>query len=132
MASIDFKDFYIKYQGHPKYNQNTIIEDDIINVIIQKYELVIFTNKGEVMGQPDFGADLEKLLFQTRVSSTFVRNQINSQIAEYIPELIDMNYKLEVSFVKDIENAQEAMFIYFTIADYEVFAKIGSRYDTSF
>lgn len=132
MASIDFKDFYIKYQGHPKYNSNVIIEQDIINVVIQKYELLLFTNKGEVLGEPDFGADLEKYLFQTRVSATFVEDEINRQIVRYIPELIEMNYRLEVAFVKDIESYQEAMFVYFTLADYEVFAKIGSRYNTSF
>ena len=132
MASIDFKDFYIKYEGHPKFTNNNIIEEDIINVIIQKYELLLFTNKGEVLGQPNFGADLEEYLFQTKVSATFVKDTITRQIAEYIPELVQMNYKLEVSFVKDIESYQEAMFIYFTLADYEVFATIGTRYNTSF
>ena len=132
MASIDFRDFYIKYQGHPKYRRDLLIEDDIISVIIQKYEMILFTNKGEVLGLPDFGCDLEKFLFQTRVSAEYVRDIIIRQIRTYIPELVNMNYQLEVKFVEDLESYQEAMFIYFTLADYEVFARIGERYSTSF
>lgn len=132
MASIDFRDLYIKYEGHPKFREDIIIEDDVISVLIQKYEMILFTNKGELLGEPRFGCDLEKFLFQTKVSAKFVEEQINRQIAQYIPELLDMNYKLEVQFVKDIDSYQEAMFIYFTIADYEVFARIGSRYNSNF
>ena len=132
MAEFDFKDHYIGYNGHPRFIINKIVEDDVIRVIIQKYEMILFTNKGELLGEPRFGCDLEKFLFQTKVSAKFVEEQINRQIAQYIPELLDMNYKLEVQFVKDIDSYQEAMFIYFTIADYEVFARIGSRYNSNF
>jgi hypothetical protein len=132
MASIDFRDFYIRYKGHPKFRDNYIIEDDVISVIIQKYEMILFTNKGEVLGLPNFGCDLERFLFQTKVSSEFVEEIIRQQIQIYIPELIGMNYKLEVSFAQDLVSYQESMFIYFTLADYEVFARIGDRYNASF
>jgi hypothetical protein len=132
MASIDFRDFYKKYQGHPKFRENVIIEDDIISVIIQKYEMLLFTNQGEVLGEPLLGCDLERYLFQTKVSAPFVEEKINRQISQFIPELVSMNYTLEVVFAQDIESYQEAMFIYFTLADYEVFARIGSNLTTGF
>jgi len=132
MASLDFRDFYIKYEGHPKYRSNLIIEDDIVSVIIQKYELLLFTNKGELLGQPEFGCNLEELLFQTKVSSQFVVDTINNQIRQFIPEMVNMNYRLSVEFVKDYTSYQEAMFIYLTLADYEVFARVGDRFDASF
>lgn len=132
MISIDFRDFYIKYQGHPKYVSGDIIEDDVINVIIQKYEMIIFTNKGELLGDPDFGADLLTLLYETRVSSSYVESVIRRQISRYITELENMNYKLQVVFTQDPENYQDMMFIYFQIADYEVYAQIGNRYGVGF
>jgi hypothetical protein len=125
MATINFTDFYILYKDHPRYIEKELIEDEIINVIIQKYEMILFTNKGEVLGDPNFGADLLELLYQTKVSDTFVKDIINEQIYTYIPELLNTDYTLEVSFVQDPENYQDVMFTHLKFSDYEVYAQIG-------
>ena len=125
MAAVDFTDFYILYKEHPRYVSKELIEDEIINVIIQKYEMVLFTNKGEVLGDPDFGANLLELLYQTKVSDTHVRDVINEQINKYIPELLNTNYTLNVVFVQDPENYQDIMFVNLKVADYDVYAQIG-------
>jgi len=125
MASFDFSDFYILYKDHPRYVNKELIEDEVISVIIQKYEMILFTNKGEVLGDPDFGADLLELLYQTKVSDVFVKDIINEQISLYIPELLETNYTLNVVFVQDPENYQDIMFIYLRFADYEVYAQVG-------
>lgn len=130
--TFDFTDFYIRYKGHPKYVSGELIEDDIISVIIQKYEMILFTNKGEVMGEPNLGADLLLLLYQTRVSASYVEDTIRDQISRYIPELDGMNYQLEVAFEQDQENYQDIMFIYFKLVDYEVFAQISEQYSIGF
>jgi hypothetical protein len=125
MAEFDFRDLYIGYEGHPRFQVNTIITDDIIRVIIQKYEMILFTNKGELFGDPNFGADLLKLLYETKVSASATRNIIASQISEYIPELNDIDYGLEVTFQQDPERFQDIMVVNFTIRDYEVKAIIA-------
>lgn len=128
---IDFIDFYIEYQGHPYYNPNRINEDDVLRVIIQKYEMVLFTNQGEVLGEPTFGGNLEQLLYETKVSAEFVKRELNQQILFYIPELLNTDYKLDVVFAQDTYNYQEVMFINFEIQDYKVFAQIGTIYGGS-
>ena len=125
MAAVDFTDFYILYKDHPRYAPKELIEDEIINVIIQKYEMVLFTKKGEVLGDPNFGANLPELLFQTKVSDTYVKDVINEQIGTYIPELLNTNYTLNVVFVQDPENYQDIMFVNLKVADYDVYAQIG-------
>lgn len=127
MAEINYNDFYILYKGHPYFEPNQIVEDDVVKVIIQKYEMIIFTNKGEVLGEPNLGADLELLLFETKVSADVVEENIIDQINLYIPEIINTNYTLDVEFAQDPENYQDIMFVYFSIADYEVFAQIGTN-----
>jgi hypothetical protein len=92
--------------------------------------MILFTNKGEVLGDPEFGADLLELLYQTKVSDTFVRESINEQISIYIPELLETNYTLNVVFVQDPENYQDIMFIYLRFADYEVYAQVGKFVDS--
>jgi hypothetical protein len=125
---IDFIDLYIEYPNHPNYNPNRLDEDDIIRVIIQKYEMILFTNQGEVLGEPNFGGNLEELLYETSVSADFVKRQLNAQIQRYIPEIINLNYDLDVVFAQDPGNYQDIMFINFQIQDYKVFAQIGSIY----
>ena len=124
MANFSFIDFYIGYKGHPRFTDKKLIEDDLIRVIIQKYEMILFTNKGEVLGEPNFGGDLPKLLHQTRVSAEAVERNLLDQIYEYIPELMNTNFELTVEFFSDPENYQEMMEIRFQITDYEVYAII--------
>jgi phage baseplate assembly protein W len=125
MAEFDFRDLYIGYEGHPRFTINKIITDDAIRVIVQKYEMIIFTNKGELLGDPDFGADLTKLLFETKISAEAVKSNIIDQINQYINELQGTSYTLEVHFEQDPENYQDVMIIDFTLADYEVKAIIS-------
>ena len=53
MALKDVKDFVIRYPGHPKYDPNRIIEDDDVEVIVQKLEMLLFTTKGEFQLEDD-------------------------------------------------------------------------------
>jgi phage baseplate assembly protein W len=121
MAEFDFKDHYIGYLGHPKFIINKIVEDDVIRVVIQKYEMLLFTNKGELLGDSDFGCDLQKLLFETRIAKSGIKTIIIEQINKYIPEIRNINYVLDVQFSTDPENFQEVMEVNFTISDYEVY-----------
>jgi len=120
----DYIDFYIKSPNHPKFNDTTLIEDDLIRVIIQKYEMIILTNKGDVFGDPNFGASLEELLNQTKVSDRFVKDEINNQIYEYIPEISSVNYDLDVKFIKDVNMIYEIMLVKFKISEFEVYTEI--------
>lgn len=123
MAS-DFTDFYIAYPGHPNFVDSQLIEDDLVRVIVQKYEMILFTNKGEVLGLTEMGGDLQKLLHETRLSAETIENDLRGQISTYIPELTDIGYTLKVTFYEDPENYQEYMEIYFQVAEYDVYAVI--------
>lgn len=126
MANFDFKDFYIGYPGHPRFKDLKLIEDDLIRVIIQKYEMILFTNKGDVFGDPDFGGDLTLLLHQTKLSAETIKRDLLSQIYTYIPELInnDIDFKLELEIFPHPDKFEEYMVIEFTLAGYDVYAKI--------
>jgi uncharacterized Fe-S cluster-containing MiaB family protein len=122
--AIDFRDFYISYIGHPRYETNKLTEDDPINVVLQKYEMLILTNKGDVYGEPDFGCDLIEYLHETRLSESVIEDDIKIQIDKYIPETQGTGYELTVRIYDDPERFQEWMEIVFKIADYEVYAAI--------
>lgn len=113
-------DFYNKFEGHPKYRSSVLIEDEKIGVIIQKIEMLVFSNKGDLWGEPDFGLDLERYLYETRVSASFVERQIRNGISDYVTELNDIGYDLTVSFMQNGERHEDIMLIDFVIDKYEL------------
>jgi hypothetical protein len=122
--AVNFTDFYIGYPGHPRFREPELIEDDVIRVIVQKYEMVLFTNKGELLGDPNFGADLVSLLHETRLSAEAIEGDIRAQIADYIPEIDNIQYDLKVEFFEHPERHMEYMVIGFKIRDIEVYASV--------
>ncbi|MFA5585504.1 MAG: hypothetical protein WDA02_03045 [Saccharofermentanales bacterium] len=96
MPTADIKDFNIRYKGHPKYNINRIVEDRTMEFIIQKLEMVLMTNKGEVLDDYDFGANLEYYLWSTKVPVNKIENEIQEQINTYIPEMNKLDYTINI------------------------------------
>jgi hypothetical protein len=123
--ALDFKDFNILYEGHPRYGTTDLVEDDAVRVILQKYEMILYTNKGDVFGDLDFGANLEELLHETKVSAEYVEGIINEQIRMYIQEIAEIDYSLNVSFFEDPERYQDYMEILFQIKEYDVYTVVG-------
>jgi hypothetical protein len=111
---LNFIDFYILYPGHPGYSSIELIEDDLTKVIVQKYQMIIFTNKGDVFGLPDLGANLLELLHDTSYSAQTVEEDLNNQIRLYIPELQNLEYDIKVSFYQHPERFEEFMVIDFS------------------
>jgi len=122
--AFDFTDFYIEYTGHPRFNDSQIIEDDLVKVVVQKWEMMIFTNRGELLCEPNFGGDLPRYLHETRLSAETIEAELRNQVKNYIPELDSISYQLQVNFYEDPERYQEYMEILFQIADYNVYAVI--------
>ena len=114
----DFKSFYIKYPGHPGYNSNEVIVDNPTDVIVNKVEMILFTNKGEVYGQPDLGADLYRYLHETYVPTDFIEDQIRSQFNKFIPEMSETTYSLELTLLPGTFG--DILYVDFTIDDRKV------------
>lgn len=100
MSAIDYRDFYIKYPEHNLYHSELIFTDSKTDMIVNKIEMVLFTNKGDFIGDPDFGANLEFYLWQTRVSATKIDSIIRDQFDKYVPELNSIGYELNVSIMR--------------------------------
>ena len=121
MATFNFTDFYIGYPGHPRFRDKALIEDEVLRVIVQKWEMILFTNKGELFFDIGFGGDLPKYLHETRLSSETIENDLKGQIAKYIPELQGIEYVLKVTFFDHPERFEEAMEVYFQLRDMDVY-----------
>ncbi len=118
MASKDVKDLVIRFPGHPKYDPNRILEDDEVEVIVQKLEMILFTNKGEVLGNLDIGCNLEFYLWQTKITTSNIKSKVEEQISIYIPELINIGYTLDVVLYEGL--LRDIMYLNFIIKGYNI------------
>lgn len=95
----DISNFYVKFEGpggHPDFMPDEVESDDPTGAIVQKWEMILFTQKGEVFGRPNMGADLESKLWKTKFPAEKIKSDLQEQIATYIPELQSGDYTLAV------------------------------------
>lgn len=113
---LDFKDLYIKYDGHPRFHSDRIVEDDVIEVIVQKLEMVLFANKTSLYGEPNLGSNLEYYLWQTKIPSSDIRNVIVEQINTYVPELNELGYDFTIELYEG--SYRDILYLNFVIKGY--------------
>jgi hypothetical protein len=94
--AIDITDFYIKDKKDPNFVDTQIEASSFIDTVISKIYMILLTNKGDILGNPNFGADIPKYLWKTKFSSSTITNNIKDQFSLYIPELASSDYKISV------------------------------------
>jgi len=92
----DISDIYIRSSKDPLFNSNVVENISATDVIMSKIQMILFTNKGEVISDPDFGADIPMFLWKTRFPASTIKSDIEEQITKYIPELAPGQYKINV------------------------------------
>jgi phage baseplate assembly protein W len=93
-------DFYIKYIGDPNYQTNVIQNNGEIEQLIAQIETMLFTRKRSVLGAPDFGCSLEDLVYSLNQNEFQIRNEITTQLLNYVPLSKKYSTKVDVSFYK--------------------------------
>ncbi len=94
-------DIYLKIPNDPNYSSTEIeVEDRLFN-FVQYIEMILTTEKGEVFGDPNLGANLESYLWNPNITEATIKNEIISQIFDYCrASSVDIPYDVEVSFIK--------------------------------
>tara|TARA_R110001592_G_scaffold120545_3_gene325009 strand:- start:87964 stop:88329 length:366 start_codon:yes stop_codon:yes gene_type:complete len=80
---MPIKDIYSRDTDAPKYNENRLEVSDKLSQLILKIENVLFTRKGDVLGVPGFGCNLEDLIFSLVINEAVIQAKVNSQIQAY-------------------------------------------------
>lgn len=93
-------DLYIKYIGDPNYQTGVVQNVDEVQQLLTQIETVLFTKKRDVLGKPDFGCNLEDLVYNLNQSEYQIKNEIQHQIANYVPLASKYKTKVNVSFYR--------------------------------
>ena len=98
------RDIYSRDDKAPKYSDDTLEVSDPMSQLIIKIENCLFTRRGEVLGVPSIGANLDDLIFSLVLNETVIQNTINSQISAYcLAEQGGFSIDTKVSFFSTAE-----------------------------
>lgn len=79
-------DINIKYKEHPRFVDGEIEINGDLEQLLQQIELISFTSPGEVIGEEDFGYNLEDNLFNINVQPDQIAETLRQKIYEEIPD----------------------------------------------
>lgn len=96
MSIQNLRDFYIKGENDPLFDNTRIENVTWLDNVIAKLYMILLTNKGDVFGNLDFGADIPKYLWKTKFPEATIQAEIIQQINRYIPELNPNEYTVNV------------------------------------
>jgi hypothetical protein len=71
-----------------------------LNLLIEQLEMLFFTREGEVLGQPTFGMNLEKYLWEISLSTIEIKQYVDNKMKTYILFTQDYTLESQVRFLK--------------------------------
>ena len=94
------KDIYAIPEEESRYKDNVLEVTGELDEIIMQVDMILFTNKGDVLCMPEFGCNLGRYLFETSYNEMHIKQIIMEQIRNYI--YLDGSYHVDVDvqFVK--------------------------------
>lgn len=92
------KEIYTRQEIDPDYEGPLLETSDKLNSVLTKVRTILGTKHGEVMGEYNFGVDLERMVFSTIASQADMESIINEQFNKYIGMDPEYNVIAKVKF----------------------------------
>jgi phage baseplate assembly protein W len=96
-------EFYIKAIGDPNFDPSKLQSESQIAQLITQIETVLFTEKGMVMGNYNFGCNLNEMVYEFSYNDFQIKEEIEYQIELHCPLATVFNTDVQVEFAKGIE-----------------------------
>lgn len=93
-------ELYIKIPGDPNYDPNLAAVENEIEQLKTQIETILFTKKGDIMGDSNFGANIEDLIYEFNFNENELKREINDQLLRYCPLSNKYNVKVDVKFYR--------------------------------
>ena len=93
-------ELYIKTFDDPNFNATEVQTKDEVKQLLTQIETILFTTKGQVLGDAGFGCSLEDYLYTLNANEYTIKNEIEQQIVKYCPLSAKYSVKVDVSFVR--------------------------------
>ena len=91
----------MRSENDPKYVDDQIEVYDEMESCISQVRMTVLTNKGEVLGEPNFGLEIEKYLFDFEVNPFALSDDAQAQINGYVTEAKKRKIGTTPSYTED-------------------------------
>ena len=106
-------EFYVISLVDPNFKPSKLQQDDDISMLLTQLETILFTTKGSVLGNPDFGCNLEDYVYELRYNDYLLKNAIDRQIEKYVP--LSRKYPVSVNIETADEVDRHIIFVDITV-----------------
>jgi hypothetical protein len=111
------RDFYTRTLDDPKYLGDRVEVSDDLESTIQQVKMTLFTKKGEVLGEPDFGIDLNKYLFEYDIDPMSLSHEATSQVNKYVAEARKRQITVNPSLYPDDKSNRDILVLLIDIPE---------------
>ena len=95
------KEIYLRDETDPYYDPTMIDFANEVEDVITQIKMVLGTDPGQVLGDYEFGVDLDYMVFGTRKNAEQVTEQIRKQIQSYVKHGPNISIDCQTNFGKD-------------------------------
>jgi phage baseplate assembly protein W len=121
------REIYFRGDTDPKFRTDRVEVTDDLEATVQQIMMTIFTKKGEVLGEPAFGLNLDDYLFEFDVDPTSLSRVAQEQIYTYVFETKKRKITVEPSIYADSVSNRDILVLEISIP--EVKERIAAFYD---
>lgn len=91
------REIYNRDPEDVKYDPYILEVSDPVEICVGQIKMMLLTNKGEVLGDPKFGVNLEDLIFTLELSEASIKREIDLHLKVYVPlfQTLGGTYKLQ-------------------------------------
>ncbi len=93
-------ELYIKAPEDPNFDINGLDIESELGQLLTQIETILFTNKGDVLNDRNFGASLETLIYDFHFNEFEIKRTVNEQLEIYCPLAEKYNVEVDVSFTR--------------------------------
>jgi hypothetical protein len=92
------REIYNRDPEDPNYNPYQLETTDPTEICVGQLKMILLTNKGEVLGDPKFGLNLEDLIFNLELSEASIRKELDFFLKVYCPLFSTLNGTYDLKF----------------------------------
>jgi hypothetical protein len=96
-------EIYNRDPADPYYKKGIIEITQPVEICVGQLKMLLLTNKGEVLGDPKFGLNLEDLVFSLDLSEKTIRDEINLGLTTYVPLFAQLGGYFNLKFYQGTE-----------------------------
>lgn len=108
-------EIFIREENDPYYTDGVLETGNTTEKIISKIRMFLGTIPGDVLGDDNFGIDIEYLVFKTKKAAKYIENEINEKLISYLGNIGNASVDVNVQFGKDPNGGSDYAIIDFGI-----------------